>query len=70
MIDRRLRPEPRALGSPGLEGPAAAAFARQIIELTVAGYAALRDDDQVWKEEPEERDVLAGSLGDGLEADW
>lgn len=44
-----------------------AAFAREVVEETVAGYAAMRDDEQAWKEELEERDVLAGSLSDGLE---
>jgi AbrB family looped-hinge helix DNA binding protein len=46
-----------------------AAFARDVMEQTVAGYAALRDDEGVWKEELQERDVLAGSLGDGLEGE-
>jgi AbrB family looped-hinge helix DNA binding protein len=44
-----------------------AAFARQVVEQTVAGCAALRDDERAWKDELQERDVLAGSLGDGLE---
>jgi hypothetical protein len=42
-------------------------FARRVVEQTVAGYAALRGDEQAWKEELQERDLLAGSLGDGLE---
>ena len=43
-----------------------AAFAREVVEQTVAGYAALRGDERAWEEELKERDVLAGSLGDGL----
>jgi AbrB family looped-hinge helix DNA binding protein len=45
-----------------------AAFARDVITRTVAGYAALRDDPERWAAELREREELDGTLGDGLDA--
>jgi AbrB family looped-hinge helix DNA binding protein len=44
-----------------------AAFARAVISTTVAGYEALRSDPARWDEELRERELLSGTLGDGLD---
>lgn len=42
-------------------------FVRSVIASTAAGYEAMRNDEDAWNAELEERTVLEGSLGDGLE---
>lgn len=42
-------------------------FVRSVIASTTAGYEELRADSAAWAAEREERAVLEGSLGDGLE---
>jgi hypothetical protein len=49
------------------DGPIDADFAREIVEQTVAGYAALRQDELAWMEESREREELFSTLGDGLD---
>jgi len=41
-------------------------FVRSVIASTAEGYEALRNDEDAWNAELEERAVLEGSLDDGL----
>lgn len=44
-------------------------FVRSVISATTDGYDALRGDAAAWAVELEERSVLDGSVGDGLDKD-
>ena len=51
-------------------GKAVEAYRRwRLLEATNAGYAAMRADPEVWKEELEERALWEATLGDGLADD-
>lgn len=40
---------------------------QRMLEQTNIAYAQLRSDASAWAEEQQERDILAGTLSDGLE---
>jgi antitoxin PrlF len=44
-------------------------FVRSVIASTTEGFEALRNDEVAWASELEERAVLEGSIGDGLDED-
>lgn len=64
VVDEGILLRPRLLADD--ETSVDAEFAKQVIDQTVAGYAALREDSRAWEIELRERAELEGPLGDGL----